>query len=130
MGKIEMIPCMEYTENNMTERFCKGDIVYCRTADRECLGTILDIGLMPEENGENVIMMVIDTSSGKWSRSYEYVKPEDIVFMRRVTLDEEQPEEKTGEENPRSLIESVRCSYGRDGNYWTGLMDDALGIRK
>ena len=29
MGKIEMIPCMEYTENNMTERFCKGDIVYC-----------------------------------------------------------------------------------------------------
>ena len=23
MGKIEMIPCMEYTENNMTERDCK-----------------------------------------------------------------------------------------------------------
>ena len=130
MGKIEMIPCMEYTENNMVERFCKGDIVYCRTEDRECLGTIIDIGLIPEEDGENVIMVIIDTSSGKWSRSYEYVKPEDIVFMRRVTLDEEQPEEKTGEENPCSLIESMRWSCGRDGNYRNGLMDDVLGIRK
>lgn len=131
MGKIEMIPCMEYTENNMTERFCKGDIVYCRTEDRECLGKILDIGLMSEEDGEKVIMVVIDTSSGKWSRSYEYVKPEDIVFMRRVTLDEEQAEdEKIEEEKPRSLMESMRWSYGRDGNYRDALMDGVLGIRK
>lgn len=124
MGKIEMIPCMEYTENDMTERFCKGDIVYCRTEDRECLGTILDIGLMPEEDGEKAIMVVIDTSSGKWSRSYEYVKPEDITFMGRVTLDEKV------EEKPCSLIESMRWSYGRDGNYRTRLMDGVLGIRK
>ena len=41
-------------------------------------------------------MVVIDTSSGKWSRSYEYVKPEEIVFMRRVTLDEEQKQEEKG----------------------------------
>lgn len=129
MGKIEMIPCMEYTENNMTERFCKGDIVYCGTEDRECLGTILDIGLMSEEDGEKIIMVVIDTSSGKWSRSYEYVKPEEIVFMRRVTLNEEQPEEKV-EKKPCSLIESIRGAYGRDENYQNGLMDNLLGIRK
>lgn len=125
MGKIEMIPCMEYTENNMTERFCKGDIVYCGTEDRECLGTILDIGLMSEEDGEKIIMVVIDTSSGKWSRSYEYVKPEEIVFMRRVTLNEEQPEEKV-EKKPCSLIESIRGAYGRDENYQNGLMDNLL----
>ena len=131
MGKTKMIPCMEYTENDMTERFCKGDIVYCRTEERECLGTILDIGLMSEEDGEKVIMVVIDTSSGKWSRSYEYVKPEDIVFMRRVTLEEEQAEdEKIEEEKPRSLMESMRWSYGRDGNYRDALMDGVLGIRK
>lgn len=129
MGKIEMIPCMEYTENNMTERFCKGDIVYCRTEDRECLGKILDIGLMSEEDGEKVIMVVIDTSSGKWSRSYEYVKPEDIVFMRRVTLEEEQPEDERIEERPQSLIESMRWSYGKEGNYRDALMDGVLGIR-
>lgn len=124
MGKIEMIPCMEYTENNMTERFCKGDTIYCRTEDRECLGRICDIGLIPEEGGEKAIMVVIDTSSGKWSRSYEYVKPEDITFMGRVTLDEKV------EEKPCSLIESMRWSYGRDGNYRTRLMDGVLGIRK
>ena len=53
MGKIEMIPCMEYTENNMTERFCKGDIVYCGTEDRECLGTIIEIGVIPEEESNH-----------------------------------------------------------------------------
>lgn len=73
--------------------------------------------------------IVIDTSSGKWSRSYEYVKPEEIVFMRRVTLDEEQPEEKV-EKKPCSLIESMRGFYGRDENYQNGLMDNLLGIRK
>lgn len=130
MGKIEMIPCMEYTENNMTERFCKGDIVYCGTEDRECLGIIIEIGLIPEEeDGEKVIMIVIDTSSDKWSRSYEYFKPEDIVFMRRVTLDEGQPEEKV-EKKPCSLIESIRGAYGRDENYQNGLMDNLLGIRR
>ena len=88
-------------ENNMTERFCKGDIVYCGTEDRECLGTIIEIGLIPEEeDGEKVIMIVIDTSSDKWSEeSYEYVKPEDIVFMRRVTLDEEQEQEEKVEKS-------------------------------
>ena len=65
--------------------------------------------------------IVIDTSSGKWSRSYEYVKPEEIVFMRRVTLDEEQP---------CSLIESMRGAYGRDENYRNRFMDEVLGIRK
>lgn len=129
MGKIEMIPCMEYTENNMTERFCKGDSVYCGTEDRECLGTIIEIGLIPEEDGEKAIMVVIDTSSSKWSRSYEYVKPEEIVFMRRVTLDEEQPEEKV-EKKPCSLIESMRGAYGRDENYRNRFMDGVLGIRK
>ncbi|WP_273406227.1 hypothetical protein [Clostridium sp. AF02-29] len=124
MGKIEMIPCMEYTENNMTERFCKGDIVYCGTEDRECLGIIIEIGLIPEEeDGEKVIMIVIDTSSDKWSRSYEYFKPEDIVFMRRVTLDEEQEQEEKVEKKPCSLIESIRGAYGRDENYQNGLMD-------
>ena len=114
MGKIEMIPCMEYTENNMTERFCKGDIVYCGTEDRECLGIIIEIGLIPEEeDGEKVIMIVIDTSSDKWSRSYEYFKPEDIVFMRRVTLDEEQ--------EPYTLC--FLGQMGRDENYQNGLMD-------
>lgn len=103
MGKIEMIPCMEYTENNMTERFCKGDIVYCGTEDRECLGTIIEIGLIPEEeDGEKAIMVVIDTSSGKWSRSYEYVKPDEIVFMRRATLDEEQEQEEKVEKVEKS----------------------------
>lgn len=129
MGKIEMIPCMEYTENNMVERFCKGDIVYCRTENRECLGTIIDIGLVPEENGENVIMVIIDTSSGKWSRSYEYVKPEDIVFMRRVTLDEEQPEENIVEENPRSSVELLgmnRWSGGSDRTHRNILMDKVM----
>lgn len=130
MGKIEMIPCMEYTENNMTERFCKGDTIYCRTEDRECLGRICDIGLIPEEDGERAIMVVIDTSSGKCSRSYEYVKPEEIVFMRRVTLDEEQEQEEKVEKKPQSLIESMRWSYGRDENYRNGLMDNLLGIRK
>lgn len=131
MGKIEMIPCMEYTENNMTERFCKGDIVYCGTEDRECLGTIIEIGLIPEEeDGEKAIMVVIDTSSGKWSRSYEYVKPDEIVFMRRVTLDEEQEQEEKVEKKPCSLIESIRGAYGRDENYQNGLMDNLLGIRK
>lgn len=134
MGKIEMIPCMEYTENNMTERFCKGDIVYCGTEDRECLGTIIEIGLIPEEeDGEKAIMVVIDTSSGKWSRSYEYVKPEEIVFMRRVTLDEEQEQEEKAEKvekKPCSLIESMIGAYGRDENYRNGLMDNLLGIRK
>ena len=71
-------------------------------------------------------MVVIDTSSGKWSRSYEYVKPEEIVFMRRVTLDEEQKVEK----KPCSLIGSMRGAYGRDENYRNGLMDNLLGIRK
>ena len=108
----------------MTERFCKGDTIYCRTEDRECLGRICDIGLIPEEDGERAIMVVIDTSSGKWSRSYEYVKPEEITFMGRVTLDEKV------EEKPCSLIESMRWSYGRDGNYRTRLMDGVLGIRK
>lgn len=131
MGKIEMIPCMEYTENNMTERFCKGDIVYCGTEDRECLGIIIEIGLIPEEeDGEKVIMIVIDTSSDKWSRSYEYFKPEDIVFMRRVTLDEEQEQEEKVEKKPCSLIESIRGAYGRDENYQNGLMDNLLGIRR
>ena len=131
MGKIEMIPCMEYTENNMTERFCKGDIVYCGTEDRECLGTIIEIGLIPEEeDGEKAIMVVIDTSSGKWSRSYEYVKPEEIVFMRRVTLDEEQKQEEKVEKKPCSPIGSMRGAYGRDENYRNGLMDNLLGIRK
>ena len=125
------IPCMEYTENNMTERFCKGDIVYCGTEDRECLGIIIEIGLIPEEeDGEKIIMVVIDTSSGKWSRSYEYVKPEEIVFMRRVTLDEEQEQEEKVEKKPCSLIESMIGAYGRDENYRNGLMDNLLGIRK
>lgn len=73
--------------------------------------------------------IVIDTSSGKWSRSYEYVKPEGIVFMRRVALDEEQPEEKV-EKKPCSLIESMRGAYGRDENYRNRFMDEVLGIRK
>lgn len=49
--------------------------------------------------------------------------------MRRVTLDEEQPEEKV-EKKPCSLIESMRGFYGRDENYQNGLMDNLLGIRK
>lgn len=74
--------------------------------------------------------IVIDTSSGKWSRSHEYVKPEGIVFMRRVTLDEEQEQEEKVEKKPCSLIESMRGAYGRDENYRNRFMDEVLGIRK
>lgn len=49
--------------------------------------------------------------------------------MRRVTLDEEQPEEKV-EKKPCSLIESMRGAYGRDENYRNRFMDGVLGIRK
>ena len=49
-------------------------------------------------------MVVIDTSSGKWSRSYEYVKPDEIVFMRRVTLDEEQEQEEKSRKSRKKAM--------------------------
>lgn len=87
MDNIKAKHYIEYTKDEITDKFHEGDKVICRTADEEYTGTITCVGEFKEnEDADSVTVICLDTSKSIWSYSSEIIKFDDIEFMRKDFL--------------------------------------------
>lgn len=127
MNNIKAKHYIEYTKDDITDKFHEEDKVICRTADKEYTGTITCVGEFKEnEEAEPVTVICLDTSKSVWSHSSEIIKFDDIEFMCKdfladCNIDNDMTDEELQKNTYISLFVGMGYDRGKVENTWNNV---------